>query len=102
MTHAALVVQQKHKLSKILGRSAAGVQCKCGEYHFMGGKVTAIRFLGDTSTESGIIWDALNPLSWDLQITPEDDGGGSAQSWFVGLTHVMSDSEIRSLFLVLN
>ena len=102
MTYAEQVAQQKQKLSKVLGRSAAGVQCKCGEYHFMGGKVTDVRFLGDVSTERGVVWDALNPLSWDLQITPEDDGKGNAQSWHAGLTHVMSDSEIRSLFLVLN
>lgn len=104
MTHEARVTSQKEKLAKVLGRSASGVQCKCGQYHFVGGKVTAVRFMGEASLDPSLLktWEVLNPLSWDLQITPEDDDSGEAQVWYAGLSHVMSESEIRSLFEVLN
>jgi hypothetical protein len=103
VTKEARIVRQKEKLARVLGRSAGGVQCNCGQYHFVGGKVTAVRFMGEASMDLAIkTWDPLDPLLWDLQITPEDDGSGNTQVWYAGLSHVMSESEIRSLFEVLN
>jgi hypothetical protein len=100
VTYAEKVAQQKQKLSKVLGRSAADeVEVAALAALEAGGKVTGVRFMGEASMDTDNRWEIDNPLAWDLQITPDDDGSGVTQFWYASLTHVMSETEIRSLFL---
>ncbi len=106
MTHDAKIDQQRQKLSqKVVGKMAPGVKCNCGQYHFVGGKITGLRFLGESGFASSIdpsFWNPLDPMAWEVEITPEQDGSKDRQVWHAGLSHVMSDFEIISLFQVLN